>query len=564
MDELLHVPFTIDGKEELPEQSHRSNTPATVIDGDILNERSEKILIPPESMSDSAKAPVEEVIYYKPSRTKFILIVMALDQFIVLTSIPAITREFNSLADISWIGNAYLLTLTTCQPLYGKFSDIFGRKSVILFANFLFLAGSAISGWATSMNMLIAGRAVAGVGAGGLIPMAFIVISDMMDIRERSKYIGSITGVHAFSSVIGPLLGGTFVDHATWRWSFWINLPIVSILIIVLASILNIPVPKVSLQAKLRRIDYFGALTLVASVFLLLLALSWAGSKYAWSDPIIIGMICAGVVIGIIFIIIEWKISNEPIVPLHLYKIRNLWVTYAVSFFTGMSYFGILFYTPIYFQVVKGESAVIGGLGIVPFIVGLALASIFSGVWANRKGTYLFFIPLGCIIFVVGISLCILFKLDSPQILPIMTFIVCGVGMGLLMQTATLAVQAASEPKYMTTVTALVQFMRSLGSVFGICILGVIFNNKLESSLRSTFPGDASILRVAQDYDYIAIYPPEKITQVFEIFVSALHYAFYGCSAFCAIAFIASLFLRHTTLKNNSNQSELENTVDIA
>ncbi|KAF9203317.1 hypothetical protein BGZ49_006546 [Haplosporangium sp. Z 27] len=565
-DEEPHKSHTAEGKQELDEKSSDSpdNGSSSLVDSDSDEE---------SPIPESNVTKVDDQIYYKPTPNRFRVIMTALtfcvflsslDQIIILTSIPAISREFGALGDVSWIGTAYLLTMTTCQPLYGKFSDIFGRKSAILFANVLFLAGSAISGWATSMNMLIIGRGVSGVGAGGLIPMAFIIISDMMDMRERSKYIGSITGVHAFSSVVGPLLGGTFVDHATWRWSFWINLPIVTVSIIVLAIFLDIPVPKGSLREKLRRIDYLGAPTLMASVVLFLVPFSWAGSKYEWSNPIIIGMICGGVIFAILFILVEWKIPREPIVPIHLYKIRNLWVTYAMSFFSGMSYFGILFYTPIYFQVVKGESATIGGLEIVPFVVGLAFASVFAGVWANKKGTYLFFIPLGCFIFVVGASLCILFKANSPRIIPIVTFLICGLGMGFLMQTATLAVQAAAKPKYMATVTALVPFMRSLGQVFGISVLGAIFNNKLTSSLESAFPGDPSISIVAQNYDYIATYPPVEIAQIFNCFVSALHYAFYSCSAFCAVAFILSLFLKHKILRNKSDLSNFAQTPDIA
>ncbi|KAF9347798.1 hypothetical protein BGX26_000749 [Mortierella sp. AD094] len=457
-----------DLKQELDEHSLTLDSPTTISITDekrhfqgVFDEKVGYL----SSVSDSEATPTEEV-YYKPPPRQFALIML----------------------------------------VYGKFSDIFGRKSAILFANILFLAGSAVSGWATSMNMLIIGRGVAGIGAGGLIPMAFIIISDMLDMRERSKYIGSVSGVHAFSSVIGPLLGGTFVDHATWRWSFWINLPIVSLSTLVLSIILNLPTPKGSLKEKLCRIDYFGTPTLMSAVILLLLALSWAGSKYEWTDGIIIGMISAGVALAVIFILIEWKIPKEPIVPIYLYKTRNLWATYAVSFFSGMSYFGILFYTPIYFQVVKGESATTGGLGIVPFIGGLALAAVFSGVWANKKGTYLFFLPLGSIIFTTGIALCILFKIDSPRILPIISFLICGIGMGFLMQTSTLAVQAAAEPKYMAMVTALVQFMRSLG----------------------------------QDN------------------------AFYGCTAFCVLAFISSCFIQHKKLRNNSSQSDIAATVEIA
>ncbi|KAF9350645.1 hypothetical protein BGX26_011214, partial [Mortierella sp. AD094] len=307
-----------------------------------------------------------------------------------------------------------------------------------------------------------------------------------------------------------------------------------------------------SFEDKLRRVDYFGAPLLTVAVILILLPLSWGGNKYEWSDSLIIGLLCGGFVVALIFILVEWKILKEPIVPLHLYRIRNLWATYASVFFCGMAFFGILFYLPVYFQVVKGESATVGGLETVPFVIGSVFSSIFSGVWANKRGTFAFFPPLGNFIFTVGAALCVLFKVDSHRIISIFILLLSGVGIGFTTQASTLAVQSAVKPEYMATVTTLVQFMRSLGQVFGIAIVGTVFNNKLESSLKETF------------LTTMSSWHPDKIEAIFECFVNALHYAFYFCAAICAMAFISSCFTEHKELKTNASQDKPEATVEMA
>ncbi|KAI1299949.1 hypothetical protein EDD11_006351 [Mortierella claussenii] len=524
------------------------------------------------SITASEAVPAQVHLYHKPPTRQFVLVMIALslcvflaslDQIIVSTSIRAITREYNSLGDISWLGTAYLMTSTAFQPLYGKFSDIFGRKSTMLFANTLFLVGSAIAGWATSMTMLIVGRGVAGVGAGGLMAMVFIILSDMLDMRERGKYLGFIGAIFSFSSVIGPLLGGAFTDHLTWRWSFWINLPFGAISILFIIVNLNLPTPEGTLNEKLRRIDYFGSLLLMTAVIMILLPLSWGGNKYAWDSAIVIGLLIGGFAVAVVFIVVEWKVPNEPIIPIHLFKIRNLWATYGSLFFSGMSFFGILFYLPVYFQVVKGESATVGGLETVPFVVGIVVTSISSGIWVLKRGTFAFFPAIGNILFTTGSALCLLFHKDTHRVVTIFVLLVCGLGMGFTMQASTLAVQAAVKPKYMATVTTSVQFVRSLGQVFGVAIVGSVFNNKLHDRLIYNFPNDNSILMVTNDDEFIYSYAADKRLIIYDCFVNALHYVFYCSIAFCSFAFIASCFIQHKELKTNANQNKPEMTVEM-
>ncbi|KAF9346478.1 hypothetical protein BGX26_002008 [Mortierella sp. AD094] len=559
-------------KHELDEQV-QAPTPSSIPNADSKKEALSDI----EQKEDESSVTVSEVphdvvVFHKPPTRQFVLIMIALslsvflaslDQIIVSTSIPAITIEYNSLADISWLGTAYLMTATSFQPLYGKFSDIFGRKATMLFANTVFLAGSCIAGWANSMNMLIVGRGVAGVGAGGLMAMVFIILSDMLDMRERGKYLGFIGAIFSFSSVIGPLLGGAFADHVTWRWSFWINIPFVIISIIFITVNLNLPTPKGTLSDKLRRIDYLGAVLLMISVILILLPLSWGGSTYAWNSGIVIGLLCAGFAVAGIFVVVEWKFAKEPILPIHLFKIRNLWSTYGSLFFSGMSFFGILFYLPIYFQVVKNESATKGGLETVPFVFGIVITSISSGLWVVKKGTFAFFPMIGNICFTAGAALCILFKADTQRVVTIFVLLVCGMGMGFTMQASTLAVQVAVKPKYMATVTTSVQFVRSLGQVFGVAIVGTVFNNKLVDTLKANFPNDPTILKVTGDWKYILTYSPENIRLIYDSYVTGLHYVFYCGIAFCVLAFISSTFIQHKELKTNANQAKPEMTVEM-
>ncbi|KAF9431120.1 hypothetical protein BGZ94_008895 [Podila epigama] len=504
-------------------------------------------------------------MFHKPPPRQFALIMIALalsvflaslDQLIVSTSIPAITLEFKALNDISWLGTSYLMTATATQPLYGKFSDIFGRKTTMLFANIMFLVGSIISGWATSMNMLIIGRGISGIGAGGLMAMVFIVMSDMLDMRERGKYLGLIGGMFSLSSVIGPLLGGAFTDHATWRWSFWINLPFGAISILFIALYLNLPTPKGSLVEKIKRIDILGTVVLMATVILVLLPLSWGGTKYAWKSGIVIGLLCAAVVSSVLFVLVEWRVAREPIVPIHLFKIRNLWATYGSLFFGGMAMFGIFFYLPVYFQVVKGESATVGGLETVPFVLGIFFTSVGSGVWTMKRGTFAFFPALGFAIFAVGAGLGILFKQDTSRVVTIFSLLISGLGMGFTMQASTLAVQSAVKPKYMATVTATVQFMRSLGQVFGIAIVGSLFNTKLTENLEERFPNDRSVLEVAQNYEKIATYEQTEQGFIYDSFVDSLHYVFYCSVAVIILAFLLALFIQHKTLLTNANTNK--------
>ncbi|KAK9761068.1 hypothetical protein K7432_014318 [Basidiobolus ranarum] len=329
--------------------------------------------------SDLEKAKVisidAPVTYFKLALSQLILVFVSLtlavvlavlDRTIVATALPKIASDFSAFDQITWVATAYMLTATACQPLYGKFSDIFGCKPTFLAAIIIFEIGSALSGASQSMTMLIVARAIGGIGGGGIQGMIFIIISKIIPIRERGKYQGIISAVVAFSSVLGPLLGGVFTDDTTWRWAFYVNLPIGVITIVVVYFFLHLPIEQSSLLEKIKRIDFIGTLLLLGFIITLLLPTQWGGSTYAWNSPEIISLYCVSGALLISFIVVEYRFAVEPIIPCHLFGIRTLVFNFMVRIFYGMFFFGLVYYIPLYYQIVRGESAISSGLEMLP------------------------------------------------------------------------------------------------------------------------------------------------------------------------------------------------------
>ncbi|KAG0262142.1 hypothetical protein DFQ27_002526 [Actinomortierella ambigua] len=473
----------------------------------------------------------------------------SLDQTIVSVCTKEIANQFNSMKEIPWIGTAYLLTSTAFQPLYGRFSDIFGRKPTFLFAIGIFLVGSALCGAAQSMVMLIVARGIAGVGAGGIFSSVMIILTDIISLRDRGRYQGIIGAVFGVSSVVGPLLGGVFTDHASWRWAFYINLPIGAITLVAVIKLLHLPHVGGSMKEKLLRIDFLGSLTLIVGLVMILLPLNWGGSTYAWNDPLIIGLFCGGFAILGLFCLVEWKQAVEPIIPFHLFKDRTNNAVFVCSLFIGCGMFGMMFFIPIYFQVVKGESATAAGLETIPLIVGLLLSSISSGIMVAKWGQIRPFIWIGLALSTVGCGLLGLLKESSSRGATIGILFVPGLGIGMCMQTIMLAIQSSVGPADIAVATAVATFFRTVGSVLGVAICGTVFNNKLKDSLAGLIAQNPSIVAVISNSDLAGQWGPEIKQQILDSYMDALHLAFLINVPFMAVALLASLFIRHIKLR---------------
>jgi EmrB/QacA subfamily drug resistance transporter len=478
-----------------------------------------------------------------------VLVLAMLDSTIVSTALPTIVGELGGIEHLSWVVTAYLLASTVVGPLYGKLGDLYGRKRILQGAIVIFVAGSALCGVAQDMTQLIVFRAVQGIGGGGLFVTAIAVIGDIVAPRERGRYQGYTSSALAVATVAGPLLGGFFVDHLSWRWIFYVNLPIGLAAFVVIGAVFRAR-PAVGRQ----RIDYRGAVVLTTGLSALVLAASLGGQTVPWLSWQIIALAVLGVSSTVAFVLVE-RGAPEPLVPLELFRIPTIRVVSALGFVAGFGLFGATTFLPSYLQVVRDASPTGSGLQMVSLMGGLLATSVVSGLIISRRGRYRVFPILGTAAMTTGLALCATLGVATPTWHTMLFMLVLGAGIGTVMPVISMAAQNAVERRHLGVATSTGALFRQMGGSIGVALFGAVFVNRLTAELRSRLPADL-VAPTSTDPAAIQALPPEVHDPYVAAFAAALQPVFIVAAGLAFVAFLIALRLPEVPLRETSPAAE--------
>jgi EmrB/QacA subfamily drug resistance transporter len=474
-----------------------------------------------------------------------VILLASLDQTIVATALPTIVGDLGGLEHLSWVVTAYLLASTITGPLYGKFGDLYGRKPTLQVAIVIFLVGSMLCGIAQNMPELISFRAVQGLGAGGLITTTIAVVGDIIPPRDRGRYQGIFGAVFGVSTIVGPLLGGFFVDNLSWRWIFYVNLPVAAVAMVVIGAVFHTRAERVE-----HAVDYAGAALLAGGLSAVVLFTSLGGTTFAWSSSESVLLAVLGVVLLAVFLVAERR-ASEPILPLELFRNRIFSVCAGIGFIIGLALFGSVTYLPIFLQVVKGQSPTASGLQLTPMMGGLLVTSIVSGRLISRFGRYKPFPVAGTAVMTVGMVLLSRLDIHSTGPYAALSMLVLGLGLGMVMQVLVLAVQNAVDYRHMGVATSGSLLFRQVGGSIGIALFGAIFANRLRGNLASHLPPGARVPKTVSPAA-VAHLPPAVHAGYVQAVSAALHPVFVVAAIVAVFSFLLTFLLREVPLRDSA------------